>query len=261
MEIAGIKADKETLETMGSRFKEKISDLESLIYQEAGETFNINSPKQLGTILFDKLGLPGAKKTKTGYSTAVGVLEKLRGNDIVDNVLLYRQFAKLKSTYIDGLVKVMDQDEKVHTRYTQTLTTTGRLSSVEPNLQNIPVRLEEGRKIRQAFIPSHQGWEIFSSDYSQIELRVLAHISKDENMQKAFKDDFDIHANTAMKIFGLSSPDEVTPNMRRQAKPSILESSTESVTLDLHKASDAEEIRLKRLWKRILNLFPALKDI
>ena len=218
MEIAGIKADKETLETMGSRFKEKISDLESLIYQEAGETFNINSPKQLGTILFDKLGLPGAKKTKTGYSTAVGVLEKLRGNDIVDNVLLYRQFAKLKSTYIDGLIKVMDQDEKVHTRYTQTLTTTGRLSSVEPNLQNIPVRLEEGRKIRQAFIPSHQGWEIFSSDYSQIELRVLAHISKDENMQKAFKDDFDIHANTAMKIFGLSSPDEVTPNMRRQAK-------------------------------------------
>ena len=218
MEIAGIKADKETLETMGSRFKEKISDLESLIYQEAGETFNINSPKQLGTILFDKLALPGAKKTKTGYSTAVGVLEKLRGNDIVDNVLLYRQFAKLKSTYIDGLLKVMDQDEKVHTRYTQTLTTTGRLSSVEPNLQNIPVRLEEGRKIRQAFIPSHQGWEIFSSDYSQIELRVLAHISKDENMQKAFKDDLDIHANTAMKIFGLSSPDEVTPNMRRQAK-------------------------------------------
>lgn len=218
MEIAGIRADRKELEVMGSRFTEKLEDLETMIYREAGEEFNINSPKQLGTILFEKLGLKGAKKTKTGYSTAVDVLEKLRGVDIVDHVLEYRQFSKLKSTYIDGLLKVIAEDGKVHTRYTQTLTTTGRLSSVEPNLQNIPVRLEEGRRIRRAFVPSHEGWEIFSSDYSQIELRVLAHISKDENMQQAFRDDLDIHANTAMKIFGLDDPSEVTPNMRRQAK-------------------------------------------
>ena len=138
---------------------------------------------------------------------------------IVDNILQYRQLAKIQSTYIEGLLKVVSKkDGKAHTRYTQTLTSTGRLSSVDPNLQNIPVRLEEGRKIRQAFVPSHPGWEIFSSDYSQIELRVLAHISKDKNMQEAFKEGMDIHASTAMRIFNVDSPDEVTPNMRRQAK-------------------------------------------
>ena len=170
-------------------------------------------------ILFEKLKLPVVKKTKTGYSTAVDVLEKLRGmSPIIDNILAYRQLAKLQSTYVEGLLKVIAADGKVHTRYTQTLTATGRLSSVDPNLQNIPVRLEEGRKIRQAFVPSHPDWEIFASDYSQIELRVLAHISKDPHMQQAFKDDFDIHANTAMRIFGLDDPSQVTANMRRQAK-------------------------------------------
>ena len=187
--------------------------------EAAGEAFNINSPKQLGVILFEKLKLPVVKKTKTGYSTAVDVLEKLRGmSPIIDNILAYRQLAKLQSTYVEGLLKVIAADGKVHTRYTQTLTATGRLSSVDPNLQNIPVRLEEGRKIRQAFVPSHPDWEIFASDYSQIELRVLAHISKDPHMQQAFKDDFDIHANTAMRIFGLDDPSQVTANMRRQAK-------------------------------------------
>lgn len=220
MEIAGIKVDIDRLMQMRSEFKERLAEIEQQIYQEAGEEFNIGSPKQLGVILFEKLKLPVIKKTKTGYSTAVSVLEKLRGlNPIIDNILLYRQLSKLQSTYVEGLLKVVfKEDSKVHTRYTQTLTSTGRLSSVDPNLQNIPVRLEEGRKIRQAFVPSHSGWQIFSSDYSQIELRVLAHISGDENMQEAFKTGADIHASTAMKIFNLDSPDEVTPNMRRQAK-------------------------------------------
>ena len=219
MEISGIKVDRERLDIMQSEFKERLSELEQQIYNEAGVKFNINSPKQLGVILFEKLKLPVVKKTKTGYSTAVDVLEKLRGmSPIIDNILAYRQLAKLQSTYVEGLLKVIAADGKVHTRYTQTLTATGRLSSVDPNLQNIPVRLEEGRKIRQAFVPSHPDWEIFASDYSQIELRVLAHISKDPHMQQAFKDDFDIHANTAMRIFGLDDPSEVTANMRRQAK-------------------------------------------
>lgn len=220
MEIAGISVDTERLEQMKSEFKERLSELKQDIYNEAGEEFNINSPKQLGHILFEKLELPVIKKTKTGYSTAVSVLEKLRGmSPIVDNILTYRQISKLQSTYIEGLLRVVfKEDQKVHTRYTQTLTATGRLSSVDPNLQNIPVRLEEGRKIRQAFVPSRAGWQIFSADYSQIELRVLAHIAGDEHMQEAFKEDRDIHANTAMQIFGLDSEDEVTPNIRRQAK-------------------------------------------
>ncbi|GBG95641.1 DNA polymerase I [Ligilactobacillus salitolerans] len=220
MEIVGITVDTQRLEAMRSEFKERLAELEQEIVNEAGEEFNLNSPKQLGHILFEKLQLPVIKKTKTGYSTAVGVLEQLRGmSPIVDNILNYRQLAKLQSTYIEGLLKVVfKEDHKAHTRYTQTLTATGRLSSVDPNLQNIPIRLEEGRKIRQAFTASHPGWEIFSADYSQIELRVLAHIAQDEHMQEAFKADRDIHANTAMEIFGLADEKDVTPNLRRQAK-------------------------------------------
>ncbi|EJE98262.1 DNA polymerase I [Liquorilactobacillus mali] len=220
MEVAGIRLDKSRLEEMSSKLKERLTELEQAIHTEAGEDFNINSPKQLGVILFEKLKLPVIKKTKTGYSTAVGVLEELRGMaPIIDNILKYRQIAKIQSTYVEGLLKVVSQkDGKVHTRYTQTLTATGRLSSVDPNLQNIPVRLEEGRQIRKAFVPEKAGWEIFSSDYSQIELRVLAHISHDKNMQAAFNEGADIHANTAMQIFGLDSASEVTSNMRRQAK-------------------------------------------
>ncbi|KRN34232.1 DNA polymerase I [Liquorilactobacillus mali] len=220
MEVAGIRLDKSRLEEMSSKLKERLTELEQAIHTEAGENFNINSPKQLGVILFEKLKLPVIKKTKTGYSTAVGVLEELRGMaPIIDNILKYRQVAKIQSTYVEGLLKVVSQkDGKVHTRYTQTLTATGRLSSVDPNLQNIPVRLEEGRQIRKAFVPEKAGWEIFSSDYSQIELRVLAHISHDKNMQAAFNEGADIHANTAIQIFGLDSASEVTSNMRRQAK-------------------------------------------
>lgn len=220
MEIAGIKVNPETLEQMGSKFKERLAEIEQTIFNEAGEKFNIGSPKQLGQILFEKMKLPVLKKTKTGYSTSVDVLEKLAPDaPIVQNVLNYRQISKLQSTYIDGLLKVIHKDDsKVHTRYLQTLTQTGRLSSVDPNLQNIPVRSEEGRLIRQAFVPSHDDWLIWSSDYSQIELRVLASITGDANMQEAFREGEDIHATTARRIFGLSSNTEVTGDLRRQAK-------------------------------------------
>lgn len=220
MEIAGIRVDTDRLEQMQSEFTERLSEIEQTIYNEAGETFNIKSTKQLGKILFKKLGLPSSKKTKTGYSTAVSVLEGLRGQaPIIDNILTYRQISKIQSTYVKGLLKVVHStDQKVHTTYLQTLTQTGRLSSIDPNLQNIPIRLEEGRKIRQAFVPSHEKAKIFSSDYSQIELRVLAHITGDKNLQEAFKNDEDIHASTAVRIFGLKDASEVTPNIRRQAK-------------------------------------------
>ena len=167
MEIAGIRVNSQTLKEMGSKLKERLAEIEQVIYQEAGEEFNINSTKQLGEILFDKMKLPVIKKTRTGYSTAVAVLEKLQGySPIIGHILEYRQIAKLQSTYIEGLLKVIhSSDQKIHTRYLQTLTATGRLSSVDPNLQNIPVRLEEGRQIRRAFVPSEPGWKIFSSDY------------------------------------------------------------------------------------------------
>lgn len=219
MEATGVKIDKGRLLTMGSELSERLSVLEEEIQELAGEAFNVNSPKQLGPILFEKLELPVVKKTKTGYSTAADVLEQLEGkHPIIEKLLLYRQLKKLDSTYIAGLLRVIDEDTlKIHTRFNQALTQTGRLSSIDPNLQNIPIRIEEGRKIRQAFIPSEQGWKIFAADYSQIELRVLAHIAKDEKLQQAFKQDKDIHTQTAMDVFHVSE-DEVTSNMRRQAK-------------------------------------------
>ncbi|WP_461212943.1 DNA polymerase I [Lacticaseibacillus sp. GG6-2] len=218
MEIAGITLHGATLQAMGDQYAQTIQVLEEKIYGEAGLKFNLNSPKQLGEVLFEKMQLPVIKKTKTGYSTSVEVLEQLRSSSpIVQDILDYRAVSKLQSTYVKGLLKAVLPDGKIHTRYLQTLTQTGRLSSVDPNMQNIPAR-GDGKLIRKAFVPSHAGWQIFSSDYSQIELRVLAHISGDANMQEAFKEDRDIHANTAMKIFGLDSPDQVTPDMRRQAK-------------------------------------------
>lgn len=220
MEITGITVDSQRLESMKIEFAEQLQKLEQRIYEEAGEEFNINSPKQLGIILFEKMGYPVIKKTKTGYSTAVDVLEQLSSQaPIVEFILKYRQIAKIQSTYIEGLLKVINQTTgKVHTRFSQTTARTGRLSSIEPNLQNIPVRLEEGRKIRQAFVPRKPDWRIFSSDYSQIELRVLAHISDDQHLKEAFIEGQDIHASTAMRVFGIESPENVTPNIRRQAK-------------------------------------------
>lgn len=218
MESIGITVSKETLRAMGDALRGRLQAIEAAIYDTAGETFNINSPKQLGVILFEKLGLPVIKKTKTGYSTAADVLEKLQGEHaIIEHILLYRQLAKLQSTYIEGLLKEVHDDGKVHTRFQQALTSTGRLSSIEPNLQNIPIRLEEGRKIRQAFVPSRPDWYLFAADYSQIELRVLAHMCGDEALVDAFNTGMDIHTRTAMDVFHVSA-DEVDSNMRRAAK-------------------------------------------
>lgn len=219
MEIEGITLNASTLQEMKGQFATRLTEIEQKVYAEAGEEFNLNSPKQLGVILFEKMGLPVIKKTKTGYSTAVDVLEKLRGESpIIDDILSYRQIAKIQSTYVEGLLKMVFSDNKIHTRYVQTLTQTGRLSSVDPNLQNIPIRLEEGRKIRQAFVPRKEDWQLFSSDYSQIELRVLAHISDDEHLKQAFIEGQDIHSSTAMRVFGVLTPEEVDSNLRRQAK-------------------------------------------
>ena len=219
MEIQGIRVDRERLVEMGVEFEERLKEIEQEIYELAGEEFNINSTKQLGVILFEKMGLPVIKKTKTGYSTAVDVLEKLAHQaPIVELILEYRQLAKLNSTYVEGLQAYIQEDGKIHTRFIQNLTQTGRLSSVDPNLQNIPIRTKEGRRIRYAFLPEHDDWKILSSDYSQIELRVLAHIAGDKHMIEAFKNNVDIHTNTAMRVFGISNPDDVTSEMRRQAK-------------------------------------------
>ncbi|MEH7545080.1 DNA polymerase I [Neobacillus vireti] len=219
MESCGIRVEQDRLQMMGKELTQRLIEIEEKICELAGEKFNINSPKQLGVILFEKLGLYSYKKTKTGHSTSADVLEKLaEDHEIIQYILLYRQLGKLQSTYIEGLLKVINpKTEKVHTRYQQTLTATGRLSSIDPNLQNIPIRLEEGRKIRQAFVPSEKGWVIFAADYSQIELRVLAHIAGDEKLIDAFKHDMDIHTKTAMEVFHVEE-DEVTSNMRRQAK-------------------------------------------
>ncbi|MFO8069044.1 MAG: DNA polymerase I [Alkalibacterium sp.] len=220
MEIQGITVDAKRLETMREEFQKILDNVEQRIYEEAGEEFNIKSPKQLSVILFEKMGYPVIKKTKTGYSTAQDVLEKLRDQaPIVKFILEYRQISKIQSTYIEGLLKVIDPEtSRIHTRYLQTVARTGRLSSVDPNLQNIPIRLEEGRKIRQAFVPREKGWKIYASDYSQIELRILAHISKDEELIRAFNEDEDIHMTTAMRVFGIDDPSEITANMRRDAK-------------------------------------------
>ena len=219
MEIEGITLNASTLQEMKGQFAERLKEIEQKVYAEAGEEFNLNSPKQLGVILFEKMKLPVIKKTKTGYSTAVDVLEKLKGESpIIDDILSYRQIAKIQSTYVEGLLKMVFSDNKIHTRYVQTLTQTGRLSSVDPNLQNIPIRLEEGRKIRQAFVPRRKDWQLFSSDYSQIELRVLADISQDEHLRQAFIEEQDIHTSTAMRVFGVESADQVDGNLRRQAK-------------------------------------------
>lgn len=219
MEFQGVRVDKSRLEEMGEDLKERLEKLVSEIYELAGEEFNLNSPKQLGPILFEKLGLPVIKKTKTGYSTAADVLEQLKDkHEIIQKILHYRQLGKLQSTYIEGLLKVIHpESSKIHTRFNQALTQTGRLSSVEPNLQNIPIRLEEGRKIRRAFVPSEEDWIMFAADYSQIELRVLAHFANDEKLIEAFNEGMDIHTRTAMDVFHVEK-DEVTPNMRRQAK-------------------------------------------
>ncbi|MFC3418358.1 DNA polymerase I [Salinicoccus hispanicus] len=218
MEYRGITVDAARLRDMESEIKERLDEIEGKIYELAGEEFNINSPKQLGVVLFEKLELPVIKKTKTGYSTAVDVLEELQSrHEIVSYLLDYRSLSKLQSTYVIGLQGEIKEDSRIHTRFNQTLAQTGRLSSVEPNLQNIPIRIDEGRRIRKAFVPKDDSHVLLALDYSQIELRVLAHITSDETMTSAFTSDTDIHTKTAMEVFGVERAD-VTSDMRRNAK-------------------------------------------
>ena len=217
MERTGCRVDKGALVSFGEMLAKNSAELEQSIYDMAGETFNINSPKQLGEILFGKLGLPHGKKTKTGWSTNADVLEKLRYEaPIVGAVLEYRQFTKLKSTYADGLLKAIDSDGRVRTSFQMTVTATGRLSSTEPNLQNIPTRTDLGSEIRRMFVPA-DGCVLVDADYSQIELRLLAHIAGDEAMRAAFTSGQDIHTATAAQVFHVD-PKDVTPEMRRSAK-------------------------------------------
>ena len=214
MEAAGFQVDAGALREFGEKLGIAIGELEKRIYTYAGE-FNINSPKQLGEVLFERLGLPHGKKTKTGWSTNAEVLEKL-DHPIVRDVLEYRQYMKLRSTYVDGLLKAADPDERIHTNFQMTVTATGRLSSTEPNLQNIPTRTELGSELRRMFVPA-PGCVLVDADYSQIELRLLAHISGDESMQEAFRSGEDFHAVTASHVFGVPL-NEVTSSMRRAAK-------------------------------------------
>ena len=216
MEHEGIRVDKQVLKDMGTDINKRLNEITKDIYELAGEEFNISSPKQLGEILFDKLKLPFAKKNKTGYSTDSSILNKLINYPIVSKILEYRMLSKLNSTYIEGIINTIGPDNKIHTIYTQTLTRTGRLSSIEPNLQNIPVRNEYGRLIRKAFIPEPDSL-IMSSDYSQIELRMFAHLSNNQDLIQAFNNNLDIHTKTASDIFKIDI-DKVTKDMRRNAK-------------------------------------------
>ena len=217
MEIAGVKMNAQALKEYGDALAVKIAELEEKIYEQAGEKFNINSPKQLGVILFEKMQLPGSKKTKTGYSTSADVLEKLAPEQpIIRDILEYRTLAKLKSTYADGLLTCLDEDGRVRSTFQQTVTATGRLSSTEPNLQNIPIRMELGRLIRKVFVPQ-DGYVFVDADYSQIELRLLAHMSGDEVLIGAYNEAQDIHRLTASQVFHVPF-DEVTDLQRRNAK-------------------------------------------
>ena len=217
MEIRGIRINKEALKEYGDQLAIGIDRLEKSIYELSGEEFNINSPKQLGVILFEKLGMKGGKKTKTGYSTSADILEKLQSeHPVIEMILEYRQLTKLKSTYADGLAEYIREDGRIHGKFHQTIAATGRLSSTEPNLQNIPIRMELGRQIRKVFIP-REDYVFLDADYSQIELRVLAHMSGDERLINAYREAKDIHRSTASEVFHIPF-DEVTPAQRSSAK-------------------------------------------
>ena len=217
MENAGFKVDKNGIAEYGVKLQKEIDELQAKIYEQANTEFNINSPKQLASILFETLGLPAKKKTKSGYSTNAEVLEELkRYHPIIEDILNYRALAKLRSTYCDGLVKVIGADGRIHSSFNQTETRTGRISSTEPNLQNIPVRTDRGKELRR-FFTAEDGCLLVDADYSQIELRVLAHIANDSNMLEAFRSGQDIHTSTAAKVFGLPES-MVTPMLRSRAK-------------------------------------------
>ena len=219
MEYLGFKVDEDQLKMLGEQFDAEIKSLTEEIHQLGGGEFNINSPKQIGEILFDRLNLPVIKKTKTGYSTSVEVLEKLKDkHPIIEKILRYRQIVKLKSTYIDGLTALINRKTgRIHSSFNQKITSKGRISRTEHNLQNIPIRTEDGRRIRKAFVAEKPDYTLVDADYSQIELRVLAHISQDEKMMEAFIKDQDIHTKTASEVFHLPM-EEVTPSIRNNAK-------------------------------------------
>ncbi len=218
MEAVGFRVDREGIANYGKQLGDVAAALEAQIYMQAGKVFNVNSPKQLGEVLFETLGLPHNKKTKTGYSTNAEILEKLKPyHPIIQDILDYRQVTKLKSTYADGLLKVADENGRVHSTFKQTGTATGRLSSTDPNLQNIPVRTELGKELRRYFLPENKDFVIIDADYSQIELRLLAHISGDEALIDAFRSGADIHTSTAATVFGVDA-EAVTPEMRKKAK-------------------------------------------
>ncbi|MCD8158187.1 MAG: DNA polymerase I, partial [Clostridiales bacterium] len=265
METTGMKVDKKELEEFSLRLDDKLAELVSEIYFFAGEEFNINSPKQLGVILFDKLGLKGGKKTKTGWSTSADVLEKLKNkHPIIDSVLTYRIYAKLKSTYCDGLLGVIDEKtSKIYSTFNQTVTATGRISSTEPNLQNIPIKLELGHLLRKAFVPSSDEYIFADGDYSQSELRVLAHLSKDETLINAFKNGEDIHRLTASQAFNIPL-EEVTPLQRQNAKAVnfgiVYGISAYSLSQDLHITRAEAQRYIDGYFERYPNVKVFLND-
>lgn len=260
MEMRGVFVDKARLEEKSVEMSKRITALEQKIFEMADATFNINSPRQLADVLFVKLKLPATKKNKTGFSTDAEVLEELKGrNPIVNEILNFRALTKLKSTYLDGLSKLIDRGGRVHTNFNQTITATGRLSSSDPNLQNIPVRTDEGKEIRALFVPG-EGYDcILSADYSQIELRLLAHMSKDENLIDAFKRGQDIHARTASEVFGVPI-DDVTPDLRRKAKAVnfgiVYGMSDYGLSQDLHISRKEAGEYITKYFER----YPSVKD-
>ncbi len=259
MEQEGILIDRGQLEQFGQMLSQRIADCEAIIFGYAGEKLNINSPKQLGQLLFEQLGLPPVKKTKTGYSTNADVLEKLKDtHPIIPAIMDYRMLSKLKSTYADGLMKQIGPDGRIHTTFQNLVTATGRLSSTEPNLQNIPVRTDLGAEIRKMFVP-REGCVLVDADYSQIELRVLAHVAQDEAMQRSFREGTDIHTVTAAQVFGVK-PEEVTPLQRRHAKAVNF-----GIVYGISEFSLAEDIGVSRYEAKAyidsyLNTYPGVRN-
>lgn len=259
MEFYGVKADTDGIREFGNTLCGEIEGLEQQIYFRAGKQFNIASPKQLGAVLFEDLGLPSGKKTKTGYSTNADVLENLRDKDpIIDMIIMYRQYTKLQSTYVEGLLKAVSADGRIHSVFKQAETRTGRISSTEPNLQNIPVRTELGRNMRKFFV-SEKGRTLIDADYSQIELRILAHLSGDKNMQESFISGKDIHTSTAAQVFGMPE-DMVTPEMRRAAKAVNFGIVYGISAFSLAKDIDVSVAKADRYIKSYLSNFPKVKE-
>ncbi len=258
MEYQGIKIDINSLNELGKNLKMRIKGLETSIYELTNKTFNIASPKQLGEVLFEDLKLPVIKKTKTGYSTNIDVLEKLNGSHpVIEKIIEYRSISKLYSTYVEGLIQVVYEDEKVHTIFNQALTATGRLSSTEPNIQNIPIRYDEGRQIRKSFVPNNKGDYILSADYSQIELRILAHMSEAVDLIEAFVKDLDIHTKTAQDVFNV---EEVTPLMRRQAKAVNFGIIYGISAFGLSENLGIQPKEAGKFIEKYLNTYPGIKD-